>query len=700
MKFFQNILKIIFVTCCFGTLIFAAESSAPIELSDNEICPPEVIAPFDQQMFDLLKTAALKGNPKYEYALATRYLSGNNPQAKKNLEEAEKWALKARSQDYLPAYELLKSIYSKTNNWEKLLAAVLDARNRGLIIEDYIIALAYHKIGDAKAQNNESAQAEENYKKAREYYLKAIKSNSADFADAAKHNYAMMLMEGEGGEKDENKALAYLNELANEGNVTALYNLGRFLLLGIGTAPDVKKAFDTFSKVLKKAKFNVKSIEVYYSALNLMGGIIEQGLLDGKPNPVKANHYFKQDPDNIDGLINSYRLVLQKKIAGNEADAIKALSGYAMTGNRWANFILGLYEITRGNATKAVNYFEKSADKNLAIAELQTGLAYFFGFGVEKDLEKANAYFNKILNAPYNTRAYLLAQGYLYLFGLGVKKDIKRGLELIDKSDKALVDDVSFSTEELFPAINRIREKFRKKSAKQLLADDQLKKKSKSRESKQPGASSSSVQDAAVAEQPETTEPTVQEPDITTVEPVADLLAITPELWNDHFFVKDSSYVSEINAQEKTITIIDPKRNEKLIVQVADQPATPLTQIESLQMAPRIALRQGLGKKAKPLSQGVIYDHSFAQMLDYVIQYAGEYVPFFKFGGGQPEDSLVAYITRINLKTGEKREGTAEYTFRKKGDGFEVYHRLLRTRKNTAVVYLTYPTFHACFAVA
>lgn len=109
-------------------------------------------------------------------------------------------------------------------------------------------------------------------------------------------------------------------------------------------------------------------------------------------------------------------------------------------------------------------------------------------------------------------------------------------------------------------------------------------------------------------------------------------------------------------------------------------PNRDLAEIDALQFHKRIFQRQNAPKRRLKYTK-TMRDHTFAEMLDYVIQYVGELVPFIKDGSPEPVDELIAYVTRVDTKTGKKTECKAEYAFGQKGDDVYVYHRLLRPIK-------------------
>ncbi len=293
---------------------------------------------------------------------------------------------------------------------------------------------------------------------------------------------------------------------------------------------------------------------------------------------------------------------------------------------------------------------------------MQLGIAYHYGFGVEQNEAKAREYFQKILNDPDPSyRSLLLARGYMYLFGLGgLKKDITKGLALISESENKL-DDVYFETDQLLPAISKLRAEQAELIQKQLIGQES-EKKAKKKKKRAPQSSLPIVEEAAEDDPFQTTE----------------------KEWNEYFGVDDGSYVSLIDKKNKVFVIADPKREQQLMVKFEALPDRDLTDIAALKYHKRILERQGHAKRR--LKRTTRYNHDFAEMLDYVIQYLGESVPFVKDGSDKRDNQLIATVIRKDLKTGKETINKAEYTFGQKGDDIYVYHRLLRPMKVAAAM--------------
>ena len=73
---------------------------------------------------------------------------------------------------------------------------------------------------------------------------------------------------------------------------------------------------------------------------------------------------------------------------------------------------------------KAIAFFERSAKQGISDSQYILGRCYFFGDGVEKDVEKALQLFEKAAEERHSGSQRFL--GRCYLFGEGVEKDVKK----------------------------------------------------------------------------------------------------------------------------------------------------------------------------------------------------------------------------------------------------------------------------------
>ncbi len=590
-------------------------------------------------------------NPEYIYNFATMLIAGNN-----SLPEAERMLLQVR--DRIPdAYNRLADLAIKENDKDKKLRYMSEAVAHGFLEQNYNLGFEYQENKD--------------YRRARKYYLVAIDMHTA-YEDDAMSNLAKLLNEGKGGPKDVKTAVEYYQKLASKNNPLGIYNLAVEFFKGNEVIPqDLQKAHDLFLRVINlPAEKHIRSFHNYELACIGLGLLAEKGFNDHKPNIVKAREYFEK-ANSARGKAHIARLIWTKKIVGDTQAAKGSLKELAKI-DYLAAFLYSTILITQGEQQEGIRILEQAEANKidiLPIGLLQLAIAYHYGFGVEKDEAKAQEYFKKIYNDTDNTqRSVILTRGYMRLFGIGVNKNENEGFKLIEES-KNKFDDIYLDTDELFPAIKKIKAE----RAEQQLLQEEEKKKTKSKKGKE----KATLEEPALVTQGESSSQFAKVPE-------QDPFAITTKEWNNNFKVDDGSSVSKIDPINKIFVIEDPQQDEELIVKAKADLNRNYAEIKGLRYHERILKRQGQGKKAMKLAKSTIEHHTFAQMLDYVIQYVGELVPFMKDGSSEAEDELIAEVTRKNLTTGAEQNCRAEYTFGEKDGEPYVYHRLLRPIRQAA----------------
>lgn len=186
--------------------------------------------------------------------------------------------------------------------------------------------------------------------------------------------------EGDGVETDLKKAFEYYKKSAELGHAYAQNRLANRYFNGEGTKKDIEKAYAWY---LKSAE---NSCEFAY--------------------------------DNLVRCCEEFSYADKKK----KFEAIKQAA--ESNGNKEIYYILGLcYDYTIGTLTdakKAFEYYKKSAEMGLAVAQNTVGMKYLFGEGTEKDQEKAFMWFLK--SAENN---YLLAFDNLMYCCSSSKDEIK-----------------------------------------------------------------------------------------------------------------------------------------------------------------------------------------------------------------------------------------------------------------------------------
>ncbi|CAF1142570.1 unnamed protein product, partial [Didymodactylos carnosus] len=90
--------------------------------------------------------------------------------------------------------------------------------------------------------------------------------------------------------------------------------------------------------------------------------------------------------------------------------------------------------IKQNNIT-ALNYFQKSAEKNNPMGQAGVGMMYYYGAGVEKNFEKALKYFQLSSNQGYVEG--LLMLGIMYYNGDGVQRDYKMAVKYFNAASQS-----------------------------------------------------------------------------------------------------------------------------------------------------------------------------------------------------------------------------------------------------------------------
>lgn len=606
-----------------------------------------------QDNIDQLFKKADAGEISAQKLVANMYFHGTQ-RIKQDSVEAEKWLLKAHHNGDTNASTALVALAKQSGDNDKIIRYASYALERGYPQYELHIATAYAN--------------QKQYKKAVEHFEHTIATldhipQHKDCRNQALINYATLLKDGKGTEKDRKRSLAIFERLVRENNASGLFSLACEYLFDDGVVTrDVSKAKKLLLKAISlQEPIHSPSEHYMWSASHTaLGFILERGLDGTKPNAKKAAFYYQKDASDV-GKMQHARLIATNKCEGDKDKAKELIKSYA-TNKKFAAYLHGTLELMEGRSETGVaflEYFNKTVTPSWPLVQLQLAIAYTYGFGVGKDDKKAQTFLNSILNGS-NTRfrSFSLVRGYMRVYGLGVKQDINLGLKLIEESE-AKMDDVMFATEELFPAITQLRNE----RSLQLLEKESLK---TPRDNKQGKIGSPQQKKGSSSNTTHKKSDTTQK--------LSNPFTFSAKEWNSFFKTADESYIREINPTERTIIIADPNRDEELIVYANKEHDRHLMQITPLHLHKRIAQRQD---SRITQSEKVAYDHSFAQMLDYVIQYVGDVVPFTK-NGTTVQDQLMASVNRHNLKTGETQLCTAEYTFCQSGDDVCVYHRLLR----------------------
>jgi len=205
----------------------------------------------------------------------------------------------------------------------------------------------------------------------------------------------MMVFGGIGVEKNEEKGIATLQELCNQGHAESALRLSHLYNGGVGVEKDLQKSLE-----YAKLAFNLGNHEAaFFIGLRYYIGTGPEGKRDCQ----QAKEFFEQA---------------------------------AAKGNVQAHEFLGrLYFHGDGVAKDfemAAYYNGVAAQKGDQIAQLNLGIQYSTGEGVPKDQMKAIFWYQQSVAQGYYLAQYYL--GLAYLRGEGVMKDPGRAVHLLEQA--------------------------------------------------------------------------------------------------------------------------------------------------------------------------------------------------------------------------------------------------------------------------
>ena len=304
------------------------------------------------QSFEWFLKSAQEGNKFAQYSLANLYYYGNS--VEKDLSQAFLWYQKSASQ--------------------------------GQPYASYAVAQMYSK-GEYVAENNETAQRY--YKAALSGFLELESKDQAD--DNLFYKIGVMYKNGLGTEADISKAIDYFKRSAEMNNKNGLYEYGKTLIQGKYIEADLNKGLECIEKAMKLKNSNAKRFfALEYISGEYFSQDIEKGLFMLTECADKGDSFacFQLGQFYLKGEIVTQDLERAEKYLLLAED------------NEFTQYAFGkLYlQEEKYDIQKAVDYFEKSADKNMWSSH-QLGRLYLFGADeLEKDKEKAVEWLTKSAN--------------------------------------------------------------------------------------------------------------------------------------------------------------------------------------------------------------------------------------------------------------------------------------------------------------
>ena len=340
------------------------------------------------QGFLRIEPNSKKLKPYVQYRIGKMFCYGLGTE--QDYEKAFEWFERSAKQKNKFAQFSLANLYYYGSGVEKDLSQAFlwyqRSSSQGQPYAAYSIAQMY-RYGEYVTKDNDTAQRY--YKQALSGFLKIESDDMAN--DDLFYKLGQMFKFGLGTDSDVTKAIEYFRRSAEMNNKNGLFEYGKALLIGEHIPQDTDSALKILEKAVKLKNSNAKR----FLALEYISGEhLEQDF-------EKGIALLTECADSGD-VIACYRLgkiYLESEIMPQNLDKAEKYLLLAED-NEYTQYALAkLYlQEEKYDIQKAVNYFEKSADKN-HWASYQLGRIYLFGAkDIERDKEQAIEWFTKSAN--------------------------------------------------------------------------------------------------------------------------------------------------------------------------------------------------------------------------------------------------------------------------------------------------------------
>lgn len=262
------------------------------------------------------------------------------------------------------------------------------------------------------------ADAEKDYAKAMEWYLKAAEKGNS----RAMNNIGFAYSRGAGVTKNETKALEWYLKAAAKGNEVSMENVGINYYYGQGTDVNYAKAMEWYKKAAEKGNSN---------AMFRVGEMYKEGVGVTQDFSQAYEWYLKAaekgDADAQFAIGDLYRF---GHLEGGWPKVIEWFQLAAENDHATATYLLGNFcyngSVVQQNFDFAFQFYHRAAELGSVGGYNGLGNCYYNGYGVEKDPTEAAKYYQ--VAAENGDAAAQTQLGYLYLNGEGVPKDYQQAL--------------------------------------------------------------------------------------------------------------------------------------------------------------------------------------------------------------------------------------------------------------------------------
>ncbi len=285
-----------------------------------------------------------------------------------------------------------------------------------------MLIVALHLASCVESTNANSDEMLEG--KALELYSKAEDGDAS-----AQYELAECYIEGIGCKINPQEAFKWYKKAADQGEVRALFNLGRLYYNGEGTPKNETLANEMFNKAFNQAKPMAE--QGNSSAMWVLGFSYGLGVGGVSEDEKQMVYWWEKGADygDRDCLLRLARYYGEYK---EYAKAVNYLIEAANQGDPRAINNLGLYyKNGKGVArdyNKAVQLFTEAAGQGSSSAKSNLGLCYLDGVGVGKDYSKAVQLFKEAI--AQGDESIKVNLGKCYAEGKGVEQDYAMAVQL------------------------------------------------------------------------------------------------------------------------------------------------------------------------------------------------------------------------------------------------------------------------------
>ena len=340
------------------------------------------------QGFLRIEPNSKKLKPYVQYRIGKMFCYGLGTE--QDYQKAFEWFERSAKQKNKFAQFSLANLYYYGSGIEKDLSQAFlwyqRASSQGQPYAAYSIAQMY-RYGEYVTKDNDTAQRY--YQQALSAFLKIESDDMAN--DDLFYKLGQMFKLGLGTDSDVTKAIEYFKRSAEMNNKNGLYEYGKALLLGEHIPQDKEKAVKLLEKAIKLENINAKR----FLALELISGEhLDQDIDKGLAMLTEC-----ADSGDAFACYKLGKIYFKGDIVLQDLDKAEK---YLLSAedNEFTQYAFGkLYlQKEKYDILKAVDCFEKSADKNVW-SSYQLGRLYLFGAeGLEKDKEKSMEWLTKSAN--------------------------------------------------------------------------------------------------------------------------------------------------------------------------------------------------------------------------------------------------------------------------------------------------------------